>query len=168
MICRKTLLLNQGYQPIKAISWKRAICMHFLEKVEVLENYDWTINSPSLQLSAPAVVRLKYNAKAEPMRIRFSRGNIYARDNKVCQYCNKKFSAKHLTLDHVIPRSLGGRTTWTNIVTACQDCNTKKADKTPQQANMKLLSKPTYPSVQTLYANAIGGRIPEQWNNWLF
>jgi len=167
MTYKKTLLLNQGYQPIKAISWQRAICMHFLEKVDVLESYEWTICSPSIKLNAPAVVRLKYHSSTEPMRLRFSRGNIYARDDKTCQYCSKKHPPKDLTLDHVIPKSIGGRTTWTNIVTACSGCNTRKADRTPQQAGMKLLSKPVYPTVKSLYSSIGGEEIPEQWNNWI-
>jgi len=167
MTHRKTLLLNQGYQPIKAISWRRAICLHILEKVDVLESYKEKISSPSIQFNIPAVIRLRNQSKSEPMKIRFSRANIYARDNKVCQYCEKKFKPQDLTLDHVIPKSVGGKTSWKNIVTSCKDCNTEKANRTPQQAKMKLAKRPEYPNVKAMYSDYSDGSIPEEWNNWV-
>lgn len=168
MTYKKTLLLNQGYQPIKALSWKRAICMYILEKVDILEEYEETISSPSVEFKVPAVIRLKHQAKVEPMKIRFSRANIYARDKKTCQYCGEKFRPQNLTLDHVIPKSFGGKTAWTNIVSCCKDCNTEKANRTPQQANMRLVQRPSYPSVKTMYSDYLGGNVPKEWNNWIF
>lgn len=165
---KRTLLLNLGYMPIKSISWKRAICMFFLGKVDVLETYDWKISSPSCEFPAPAVIKLKTAVNSGPMRIKFSRANIYSRDKKTCQYCGKITSIKDLTLDHVVPKSMGGRTTWTNIVACCKLCNSQKADKTPKQADMKLLSKPSYPNMKTFYQNYSSESIPEQWNNWLY
>lgn len=167
MINKRTLLLNQGYQPIKAISAKRAICMYILEKVDVLEHYKETISSPSIEFNIPAVIRLKNQAKVKPMRVRFSRSNIYTRDDKICQYCGNKFKPQELTLDHVIPKSFGGKTTWTNIVTCCKTCNTQKANRTPQQANMRLINRPSYPGVKFMYSN-MSGKMPEQWSNWFF
>jgi len=164
----KTLLLNNGYQPIKAITWQRAICMHFLGKVDILEGYEKTISSPSVEFNVPAVVRLRKSTKAEPMRIRYSRSNILSRDNNTCQYCEGKFRSQDLTLDHVIPKSIGGKTTWTNIVACCKTCNTEKANRTPQQANMRLSQRPAVPSVKTMYSDYVDGNIPEQWSNWLF
>lgn len=164
----KTLLLNQGYQPIKAISWKRAICMFILDKVDILEEYQEKISSPSIQFNLPAVVRLKHQTRSEPMRVRFSRAGIYARDKKTCHYCGNVFKSQDLTLDHVIPKSIGGKASWTNIVTSCKDCNTQKANKTPQQAGMRLIKRPEYPNPKSLYSSLVGnGDFPEEWNNWI-
>ena len=168
MRIERTLLLNQGYQPLKIISWKRAMCMHILEKVEVLASYDWKVRSAFEAFPAPAVVRLTHATKTQPHRIRFSRTNIYSRDNKTCQYCGEKFHVKDLTLDHVIPRSMGGRTTWTNIVTACIGCNTGKANRTPQQASMRLIKQPIYPGVLGSYGKYLdSNRVPNEWHDWL-
>lgn len=165
---RKTLLLSQGYQLIKKISPKRAICMHFLGKVDVVEEYPETINSPTLAINIPAVVRLLHYAKTEPMKVRFSRTSVYARDGHICQYCGGSFKKANLTLDHVIPKSFGGKTNWTNIVTCCKACNTKKANKTPHQANMRLISKPKYPNPKHVCVESLGDDVPEQWKNWIF
>lgn len=167
MTYRKTLLLNQGYQPIKAISWKRAICLHILDKVDVLENYKDKISSPSIEFNVPAVIRLRNHANVGPMKIRFSRANIYSRDKKVCQYCGNKFKPQELTLDHVIPKSVGGKTTWTNIVTSCKDCNTVKANRTPQQAGMRLIQRPAYPDIKAMYSDVVGESVPAEWSDWV-
>jgi len=164
----KTLLLDVGFQPLKPISWKRAVILTFLNKVDVLETYPFTISAPNVAYPAPAVVRLRSQTskKMKPMRIRFSRENIYIRDQHTCQYCGEK--GKELTLDHVVPKSMGGKTNWTNIVSCCKPCNEFKADRTPHQANMKLLKKPTYPSVVEFYTKHIGNKIPEEWQNWIY
>ncbi len=142
--------------------------MHFLGKVDIVEEYEDTWNSPSLEINIPAVVRLRNNTRIEPMKVRFSRASVYARDGKVCQYCGNTFSAANLTLDHVIPKSFGGKTQWTNIVSACKACNSKKADRTPQQANMRLLKRPKYPNPKLIYIDNLGDKIPEEWKNWIF
>jgi 5-methylcytosine-specific restriction endonuclease McrA len=141
--------------------------MHILDKVDVLESYEEKINSPSVQFQIPAVVRLRKYSKSKPMRIRFSRGNIYNRDNKTCQYCGESARLSDLTMDHVIPKSVGGKTTWTNIVTCCKTCNTAKANRTPQQAGMRLIARPEYPNVKSMYASPIDGTIPKEWENWI-
>jgi len=168
---KRTLLLNQGYQPIKAISWERAICMQYLDKVDVLESYDWIVwknEEGNIEYKAPAVIRLRSASKSGPMKVKFSRANLYSRDNKTCQYCGESCSYKDLTMDHVVPKSLGGRTSWNNIVSCCRDCNTFKADRTPKQANMRLINKPSYPSIKTFYQTYDTEEVPDQWNNWLF
>ena len=159
---------------MKIISWQRAMCMTLLEKVNVIATYDWEIRSGINRegivgkFPAPAVVSLKHVTKNLPRRIRFSRQHIYARDNKTCQYCGEKFPLNKLTLDHVIPKSAGGRTSWTNIVAACIDCNTTKADMTPQQAGMKLLSKPIYPGILGSYAKyLVAKNVPKEWTLFL-
>ena len=110
----QTLLLNQGFEPIKVISWQRAISLLFLGKVEVLEEYDRDIRSVNLIIKVPAVVRLLRAFRRHARPVKFSRVNIYARDNYKCQYCGKKASISELTYDHVVPRSQGGMTEWTS------------------------------------------------------
>src|SRR5262249_31921020 len=112
----RTLVLSQGYEPIKVIPWQRAITLLFLGKVEVLEEYGDNIHSVSLIIKVPAVVRLLRAFRRHAKPVKFSRVNIYARDCYKCQYCGKKASMHELTYDHVVPRSQGGRTEWTNIV----------------------------------------------------
>jgi 5-methylcytosine-specific restriction endonuclease McrA len=143
--------------------------MQVLDKVDVLETYKEIVyDSPNMTIYAPAVVRLKKFSRFEPMKLRFSRANVYARDKKICQYCGNKFQLRQLTLDHVIPKSMGGDNSWTNIVTACRGCNAKKADRTPQQAKMKLLNRPQYPNARSIYRNQLGENLPIEWQNWIF
>lgn len=138
------LLLNASYEVMGVIPWERAVTLDFLGKVDVLESYDIPVSSPSLTIQMPSVVRLRKYARQE-RRARFSRANVYRRDGYCCQYCGKSFSGVELTLDHVLPRSKGGKTDWTNIVSACRPCNAHKADRTPEQARMTLRSMPTRP-----------------------
>ncbi len=122
----KTLLLSQSYEPIKVISWQRAITLLFLGKVEVVEEYGDAVRSVTFIIKIPSVVRLLRAFRRHHRPVKFSRVNIYARDGYACQYCGDKLGVDELTYDHVVPRSQGGRTEWTNIVTACHDCNRRK------------------------------------------
>src|SRR5690242_21174499 len=134
----QTLLLNQGFEPFKVISWQRAITLLFLGKVEVLEEYDRDIRSVNVIIKVPAVVRLLRAFRRHARPVKFSRVNIYARDNYRCQYCGVRCGISELTYDHVIPRAKGGKTTWDNIVTCCYPCNGKKGNRTPHEAKMAL------------------------------
>lgn len=165
----QTLLLNQGFEPIKVISWQRAISLLFLGKVEVLEEYDRDIRSVNLIIKVPAVVRLLRAFRRHARPVKFSRVNIYARDNYKCQYCGKKASISELTYDHVVPRSQGGMTEWTNIVTCCYLCNRKKGGRTPREAGMALLGAPSQPNWVPAVAIRISLRsIPEAWRDYLY
>jgi len=118
-----------SYLPLSAIQWKEAITYMWLDKVEVLEWYDdWIVRSANWETQVPAVVILK-DFMRRRRRPRFSKTNLYIRDLYTCQYCTQEFSRNNLTLDHVRPLSLGGRTKWDNIVAACQKCNTAKGNK---------------------------------------
>lgn len=164
-----TLLLTQGYQPLKVISWQRAICMSFLGKVEVVTTHpDREIRTVTQAYSAPAVVRLIRAHRVGPHHVRFSRRNVYLRDRFMCQYCHSRFPERDLTLDHVMPRSRGGRTSWTNVVACCVPCNRFKSNKTPDEAGFRLLSRPSKPFWQPATAAHLGiERIPEVWRDWL-
>jgi 5-methylcytosine-specific restriction endonuclease McrA len=161
------LLLNNSYEPLKVISWQRAITLFFMGKVEVVEEYDHQIHSVSFAIKAPAVVRLLRYARIGRRTPPLCRVNILARDNFECQYCSKNLSAKEATLDHVVPRSQGGKTTWDNIVCSCAQCNRKKGGRTPREAKMALRSTPRRPEWLPVLTIKFHGRIPIVWNNFL-
>jgi 5-methylcytosine-specific restriction endonuclease McrA len=121
------LLLNATYEPLRVITWQRAIRLLTLGKVEVVEETDHEIRSVSFVIRLPSVVRLLRLIRPRRRPLKFSRQNIYLRDNFRCQYCGVRVSSQELNLDHVIPRSLGGMTTWENIVTCCVPCNVRIA-----------------------------------------
>src|SRR5690606_12192902 len=128
------LLLNASYEPLRIIHWQRAITLFFLGKVEVIEEYDHEIRSVSVAIKAPAVVRLLRYVKVGQRSPPLMRTNVRARDRFKCQYCQIDRTAKQATLDHVIPNSLGGKSTGENIVCCCPPCNRKKGAQTPEQA----------------------------------
>jgi 5-methylcytosine-specific restriction endonuclease McrA len=164
-----TLVLDLGYAPIKVVPWQRAVQLLFLNKVEVIEEYDKDVHSTYLVIKMPAVVRLLHKFRMRPKSVKFSRVNIYGRDNYSCQYCGAQTPLIELTYDHVVPRAQGGKTTWTNIVTACETCNTRKGGRTPAQAKMRLLREPKQP--RDIPAALIGfsrRSVPEAWRDYLY
>lgn len=164
-----TLLLDQSYAPVKVIHWQRALTLLFLNKVEIVESYDDEIKSPTVIIKIPAVVRLLRAFKRFRKPVKFSRVNIYARDRYTCQYCNKQFPIAELSYDHVLPRAQGGKTEWENIVTCCVDCNAYKANRTPEQAKMKLHSKPSRPEwVPALVISVNRKSMPAAWREYLY
>jgi 5-methylcytosine-specific restriction endonuclease McrA len=165
----RTLVLSQGYEPLKIVSWQRAITLLFLGKVEVIEEYDRNIKTTSLVIKIPAVVRLLAAIRRHKQPVKFSRVNIYGRDKYTCQFCGAKQSIGELTYDHVVPRSQGGKTTWTNIVTACEPCNRKKANRTPEQANMRLLAQPVQPKAMPVLVVTVNKEsMPDAWRDYLY
>ena len=161
------LLLNATYEPLKIISWQRAVTMFFLGKVEIVQEYDHNIRSVSLVIKAPAVVRLlrfiHIGRKAPPL----CRTNVLARDNFECQYCGRALSGRDATLDHVIPRSQGGTTSWENVVCSCSACNRKKGGRTPHEARMTLRKKPARPEWLPVLTMKLNGKIPASWQVFL-
>jgi 5-methylcytosine-specific restriction endonuclease McrA len=141
----RTLLLNPSYEPIAAISWKRAICLLVLGKVETVEEYDRQVRSAKSVFPVPAVVRLVGRFKRHRRPVKFSKQNIFARDRYKCLYCGASGTDDTLTCDHVVPRSRGGVTCFQNIATCCRECNARKADMTPQEAGLALCSVPYAP-----------------------
>ena len=164
-----TLLLSAGYEPIKVVSWQRAITLLTLGKVEVVEEYDRHVRSPTVVVKMPAVVRLLQAFRRHRKPVKFSRINIYARDRYRCQYCSRKLPIADLTYDHVVPRARGGKTDWENIVTACAPCNLRKADRTPEQAGMRLIVKPIRPSwVPAMTLQISRKTVPDAWRDYLY
>jgi 5-methylcytosine-specific restriction endonuclease McrA len=141
--------------------------MLFLGKIEILEEYEHDIRSVSVVIKAPAVVRLLRFFRPGRRSPPLSRGNILARDNFQCQYCSRELTVKEATLDHVVPRSQGGKTTWENIVCCCAACNRKKGGRTPKEARMALLSKPVRPDWLPVLHIKLHGKIPPAWHTFL-
>ena len=129
----QVLLLNITYEPLKIINWKRAVSLFLLGKVEVLEEYSREIHSVSFAIKLPSVVRLLKMVKRPNSPVKFSRQNIYARDKYRCQYCGMRFPSEEFTYDHIIPKSRGGKTEWTNIVTCCMSVTGKRGDVPPKR-----------------------------------
>ena len=164
-----TLLLSQSYEPLKVVSWQRAITLLTLGKVEVVEEYEDHIRSTYVVMKMPAVVRLINAFKRRKKPVKFSRINIYGRDKYRCQYCGTKVTMEAGTYDHVVPRSQGGKTVWKNIVTACESCNTHKANRTPQEAGMRLKNKPIQPKAVPIQALRLrSSSAPDQWRDYLY
>ena len=167
-----TLVLNAdfrplSYYPLSLWNWQDAIKAVFLDRVNIVSEYDQFVHSPGFQMKLPSVVSLKTYIK--PSRHpAFTRFNVFLRDKFSCQYCG---SPDDLTFDHVIPRSKGGQTEWENVVTACSPCNLRKADKLPKQAEMYPYQNPFSPTVQDLHRN--GRSFPpnylhESWMDYLY
>lgn len=165
----ETLILTQGYIPHRIVGWQKAMTLLFIGKAELVEAYDEEIRSVSATLPMPAVVRLTRGVRYHDPKVRFSRVNVLTRDGFRCQYCAESLPARDLTFDHVVPRSHGGETSWTNIVTACRPCNGKKGNRTPEQAGMKLLSRPVRPKAMPLGFSRlkVGQHVPDRWKSWV-
>ena len=165
----QVLLLNITYEPLKVINWKKAITLLLLGKVEVLEEYGREVHSVSFTVKLPSVVRLLRLVKRPKSPVKFSRQNIYARDKYRCQYCGKRHPTEEFTYDHVIPKSRGGKTEWENIVTCCVFCNRKKGGRTPNEARMKLIRKPSRPKWLPVLKITIGiNEVPKSWRDYLY
>ena len=170
VLSNKVLLLNRSWIPIAVISLQRALTVLFSAYknnepkayiIDVNENYakytweDWaklipnceeaTIRSARQSFRVPEIVLLSRYNKLPQQRIHFSRRTIYRRDGNICQYCGSKPGTVELSIDHILPRSRGGTTTWENCVLACTNCNKRKADRTPQECGMMLLKHPKKP-----------------------
>jgi len=164
---RSVLLLNASYEPLRIISWQRAVTMLFLGKIEIVEEYEHDIRSVSIVIKAPCVVRLLRYVKIGRRSPPLCRTNILARDNFQCQYCSKELTSREATLDHVIPRSQGGKTEWENMVCCCPACNRKKGGRTPSEAHMSLCRRPSKPDWLPVLTFRLNGQIPEVWHTFL-
>jgi 5-methylcytosine-specific restriction endonuclease McrA len=162
----RVLVLNQNYEPMSVCSARRAIVMHLLGKVEVVETYDGVkVRSVNRAIPLPSVVRLGVYIKVPYKKILLTRKNIVKRDHHTCQYCGD--TAGPMTVDHVTPKSYGGTDTWENMVCACEQCNNRKGDRLPEMAGMKLLRQPRRPSHITFIQSFIG-ISDDRWKPYLF
>lgn len=143
---QRVLVLNASYEPLQLISIRRAVVLLLQDKAELVEAAQQRLRARGFSLEVPVVIRLvRYIRIPRRMRLPCSRRGILVRDRETCQYCGGQPGRPHLTVDHVLPRSRGGETTWENVVAACRDCNHRKGGRTPEEANMMLLTIPRQP-----------------------
>lgn len=184
---QRVLVLNRLWQAVNVVEVPRAfrlllqdhaqVIYNRTENLEVLSVDDWLLRSVQdvpdepgsyvttvkMRIRIPKVLLLRTYDKLPAQEIRFNRQTLFERDEYRCQYCGKHFEASDLNMDHVIPRAMGGRTTWENIVTCCLECNARKADRLPHQANMRLLRKPERPRWRPFVSSMMGDAIDKEW-----
>lgn len=160
----KVLVLNADYRAFSIVSIYKAFLLVYLEKAEVVKKSEnFVLRTVSRAFEAPSVIRLLTYVNMPYKGVMLSRQNIYKRDNHACVYCGSK---DNLTLDHVLPRSRGGKTSWTNLVTACRPCNTRKGDFLPEEIGMTLPFQPYKPSFVVFLRNYSG--LPEDaWQPYI-
>ena len=190
------LVLNRFYLPVHVISARRAIVMLYRDLGEVIHvengqyfNYDfgaWLetseflaadeevdmthrefVRSVNFNMEVPRVLRLYTYEKVPQQTLRFNRRSLFARDDHQCQYCSKQFPFSQLSFDHVVPRSRGGDTTWENVVCSCLRCNSRKSNRTPEEAGMKLVRKPIKPKQNPLLVFKLDNPKYESWRSFL-
>lgn len=167
---RPVLALNRLWQPVGVVSVSKAMTKVWNENARIIDPndfamYDWedwselrpeegelVIKTKTSSFKVPEVIVLKNYDKLPSNAVTFSRRNIFKRDKFTCNYCGKQPGSEELTLDHILPRSQGGQSTWTNCTLSCIKCNAYKADRTPEQAKMKLRHEPHRPNWKPLYA----------------
>ncbi|MFO1021116.1 MAG: HNH endonuclease [Planctomycetales bacterium] len=189
------LVLNRTYLAIQVMSVRRAFCLLWKELAEVIsvengsyvsydfqswlevsqfraamesrdEHDDW-IKGVNFDIQVPRVIRLLNYDRFPRNVVKFNRRNIFLRDENRCQYCGHRFSTHQLSLDHVVPKSRGGQTTWENIVCACLRCNVRKGGRTPDEAGMRLYKAPVKPLRSPMLSQQLGTMKYASWRNFL-
>jgi 5-methylcytosine-specific restriction endonuclease McrA len=187
------LVLNKLYMAVHIVSVRRAftlLCKELAEVVSIEDGQwcsydfeswrdvsvmrrafddpdrDW-VRTVSFEIEVPRIIRLLSFERLPKQTVKFNRRNIFARDSNRCQYCGGKFGTSELTLDHVLPRTQGGKATWDNIVCACMACNVRKGGRTPDQARMKLIKKPVQPKTSPMVSIKLGHRKYQSWRTFL-
>jgi 5-methylcytosine-specific restriction endonuclease McrA len=181
VLTSNVLVLNRLYQPVHVTSVRRALILLYRgaakavdERYQTFDFDSWAqlsaavneeaIRTPNKRLRIPRVILLQAYDHLPRAKVRFSRLNIYARDKNTCQYCGKRPSRVELNLDHVVPRTKGGRTSWENVVCSCVPCNLRKGGRTPDEAGMRLRSVPARPKWTPLFRSTPKtGPLHEQW-----
>jgi len=159
----KVLVLNYDYTPVNITNITRALKLVIREKAEVVKEGTKIFRSEKLSFKAPIIIRLLNYVKIKFFKVVLTKKNILIRDNFKCVYCD---SNKNLTLDHLIPKSKGGKNDWLNLVTCCDSCNKKKGDKTPEESKMVLLRKPFKPSYYTFLKSYLEKSFSD-WDDYL-
>jgi 5-methylcytosine-specific restriction endonuclease McrA len=159
------LVLNATYEPVNVCTVRRAIVLLLKDKAEVIEHGDWELHSANSTVSRPVVIRLVTYVRIprDTHRRKITRRAVFARDNWTCQYCG---SRSNLTVDHVVPRSKGGTSTWENIVASCAPCNRRKGDLPLHRSGLALMRPPRTPS-PTVFIQVASPRIPAAWRQYL-
>ena len=166
-----TLILTPWMAPHRIVNWKESCFLLMTGKINVLEEYEApedAIRTPTMEFQLPSVATLKKAVASVKRGVKFSRVNVFSRDDYTCQYCGKRGAARDLNYDHVIPRVQGGKTDWHNICTSCVTCNDKKGGRTPEQAGMKLRKVPVKPKVLPMASPMWPlDRVPEAWKPYI-
>ena len=167
-----TLVLSSAYQPMHHVRWQDAISMWFAGRVEIVSVYeDRFIKTVDDILNVPSIVRFVGNVLKRfqfNRVVKFSRDNVFLRDEGKCQYCSKQLTKQNFTLDHIVPVSQGGKKVWQNIVTCCIACNQRKGNKSVKQAGMKLQKNPIIPKELIVGREKIFiTNTPEEWKDYL-
>jgi len=177
---KRVLVLNKSWIPVQVTNVKRAICLVYtglgrFVDVDTYQTYSfgsWCqleskeyIRGASVQVPVPSVIVLdRYNGLRAHTRVPFSRANLLKRDDYTCQYCSKQLRTNQLTIDHVVPKSRGGMTSWLNCAAACHKCNNKKDNNTPKEVGMKLLRQPFVPTGSFYMIGSLGN---EKWKRFI-
>src|SRR6266516_3346091 len=161
----RVLVLNATYEPINVCTVRRAVVLLLKEKAEVIEHASWELHSATTSIARPVVIRLVTYVRIprNPHRRKITRRAVFARDDWTCQYCG---SRSNLTVDHVVPRSKGGASSWENIVASCAPCNRRKGDRLPRQAGMHPRRAPRTPRAEIFIAVS-SPTIPTAWLQYL-
>lgn len=184
MLDSNVLVLNRLFQAIQVTSVKKAFCLLYKGHVKVVESdyttYSWenwcdipvqpqddVIFTPRTRIKVPRVILLLHYDALPPQEVRFTRKNIYLRDKSRCQYCGRSAPTRELNLDHVVPISRGGRSTWQNVVCCCLPCNSRKGNKLPAEAGMRLVKEPRKPRWHPLVKVSFASGRYEVWRNFL-
>jgi len=187
------LVLNKHYMAIRIVGARRAFSLLFRDLAEVVSlekgqysNYDFAswcevsqfrrhfepdghdwVSTVNFYIAVPRIIRLLFYDRLPPSDVKFNRRNIFARDKNRCQYCGKRYPTSELSLDHVIPRTMGGKSVWENIVCACTNCNVKKGGRTPKRAGLTLVRKPLKPKHNPLIHVHLGQDRYRSWQQFL-
>jgi len=184
MLNTKVLVLNRSYLPVHVTSVRRAFILLYQdiaravdEQYRTFDFASWSELAVSVQhdsiglvsrvVRVPRVILLVAYDRVPKRHVRFSRYNIYARDDNTCQYCGQRFPRPELNLDHVRPRSQGGLASWENVVCSCHRCNRRKGGRTPEQAGMRLLKHPTRPQWTPFISDTFSLRRYREWGPFL-
>ena len=167
VLTRPILLLNNSYEPLNVISVARALRLLATQKANGAEKEGYDVRSVSGVVCVPVVIKMSYFVRRPNQRTKFSKKNVLMRDDFTCMYCGQKNIAGDLTIDHVIPKTAGGTTTWINVVAACRRCNSEKGDKSLKDSGMKLLKAPREPRFLP-YLRMVKGRGAHVWDKYLF
>jgi 5-methylcytosine-specific restriction endonuclease McrA len=169
-VAGRVLVLNASYEAINVCTVRRAAVLVLKERAEILERAEWALHAEFFEMPRPTVIRLNTYVRVprDAHSRKITRRAIFARDHWTCQYCGTGRGTGHtsLTVDHVIPRSKGGSSSWDNIVTCCAPCNRRKGDRLPKQANMHPKNKPAPPAA-TIFVHVAVPRVPEVWQQYL-
>lgn len=166
---KPVLVLNASYEPINVCAARRALVLVLKGVASAEEHSTVSVHSARRSLSLPSVIRLLEYRRIPHQTRALSRKNILMRDRYTCQYCQKTLPSSDMTLDHVIPRSRAGETTWENLVACCHSCNNKKGCRTPDEAGMRLTRPPRPFSLHTSrHLMRLLGKSDEQWRKYLF